>query len=114
MFVVLSSLLVFAKMSGVQKINMVDSHELKLDAILKAIEALTTRFGALENLASGVGTCPRVEISQSTQNIAVEGPTPLQSQGNNYFNQNLNGGAAKYREPRVSLLEKFDGTRSKF
>jgi hypothetical protein len=31
---------------------MADSHESKLDAVLKAIEALTARTGALENLAS--------------------------------------------------------------
>jgi hypothetical protein len=35
-------------------------------------------------------------------------------QGNNCSNQNLDGGAAKYRKPRISLPKKFDGTRSKF
>jgi hypothetical protein len=39
----LSNLIVFAKMSGIQEINMADSHESKLDAILKAIEALIAR-----------------------------------------------------------------------
>jgi hypothetical protein len=101
-------------MLGVQEINMVDSHELKLDVVLKAIEALTVRTGALENLASGVATSLGAEIPQPMQHVAVEGPTPLPSQGNNCFHQNLDGGATKYREPRVSLPEKFDGTRSKF
>jgi hypothetical protein len=65
---------------------MVDSHESKLDTVLKAIEALTTRIGALENLASGVGTSPGAEILQSTQHVTVEGPIPLPCQGNNYSN----------------------------
>jgi hypothetical protein len=52
MFSIFSGLLVFAKMSGVQKINMVDSHESMLNVVLKAIEALKERTGALENLAS--------------------------------------------------------------
>jgi hypothetical protein len=43
-------------MLGVQDINMANSHESKLDVVLKAIEALTARTGALENLALGVGT----------------------------------------------------------
>jgi hypothetical protein len=38
----------------------------------------------------------------------------LPSQGNNCSHQNLDGGAAKYRELRISLLEKIDGTRLKF
>jgi hypothetical protein len=33
-FAIFSSLVVFAKMLGVQEINMADSHESKLDAIL--------------------------------------------------------------------------------
>jgi hypothetical protein len=68
-------------MLGVQEINMVDSHELKLDVVLKAIEALTVRTGALENLASGVATSLGAEIPQPMQHVAVEGPTPLPSQG---------------------------------
>jgi hypothetical protein len=38
----------------------------------------------------------------------------LPSQRNNYYNQNLDSGAAKYRESRISFPEKFDSTRSKF
>jgi hypothetical protein len=53
-------------MSGIQEINMVDSYESKLDVVLKAIEALTARTGALENLASRIGTSPRAEIPQPT------------------------------------------------
>jgi hypothetical protein len=45
-------LTVFTKISGVQEINIADSHESKLDEVLKAIEALTATTGALENLAS--------------------------------------------------------------
>jgi hypothetical protein len=51
-FATLSSLTVFTKISGVQEINIADSHESKLDEVLKAIEALTATTGALENLAS--------------------------------------------------------------
>jgi hypothetical protein len=43
-----------------------DSPESKLDAILKAIEALTIRIGALENLASGIGISSGAEIPQPT------------------------------------------------
>jgi hypothetical protein len=83
-------------MSGIQEINMDDSHELKLDVVLKAIEALIARIWALENLASAIGTRPRAEIPQSLQYIAVEGPTPLPYQRNNCSNQNLDGGDAKF------------------
>jgi hypothetical protein len=101
MFSIFSGLIVFAKMSGVQKINMVDSHESMLNVVLKAIEALKERTGALENLASWVGTSPGAKIPQLTQHITIEGPTPMPSQGNNCSNQNLDGGVAKYREPRA-------------
>jgi hypothetical protein len=47
------------------------------------------------------------------QHVAVKGPTPLPSQGNNCSNQNLGGSAANFEKPRVSLLEKFDGIRLK-
>jgi hypothetical protein len=113
-FAILSSLINFTKMSGAQEINMANSHESKLDAILKAIEVLTARTGALENMTSGIGTSPGAEIPQLTEHVEVKGLRPLPSQGNNSSNQVLDGGAAKYREPRVSLSEKFYGTRSKF
>jgi hypothetical protein len=82
--------------------------------VLKAIEALTARTRALENLALGIGSSLRAEIPQPTQHVVVEGPTPLPSQGNGCSRQYLDDGTAKYREPRVSLSEKFDKTRSKF
>jgi hypothetical protein len=44
----------------------------------------------------------------------MEDPTLLSSQENNCFNQDLNGGAAKFREPRISLPKRFDGIQSKF
>jgi hypothetical protein len=101
-------------MSGVQEISMADSHESKLEAVLRAIKALTARIEALENFVIRVGINLGAKISQSTQHIAVKGPTPLSSQKNNCSNQNLNSGAAKFRESRVNFLEKFDGTRLKF
>jgi hypothetical protein len=64
-------------MSGIQEINMVDSYESKLDVVLKAIEALTARTGALENLASRIGTSPRAEIPQPTQHVAVGRPNTI-------------------------------------
>jgi hypothetical protein len=82
--------------------------------VLKAIEALTTKIGALEDLTLGVGTSLGAKISQSTQHVALEGIIPLPCQGNNCSNQNLDCGTAKYREPRVNLPEKFDDTQSKF
>ena len=101
-------------MSRVQDIKMADSQESKLHAVLKAIEALTIRIWALENLASGIGTSPEAKIPQPRQHIAVEGPTPLPSQGTSCSRQYLDDGVAKYREPSISLPEKFDGTRSMF
>jgi hypothetical protein len=89
---------------------MADSQKSKLDMVLKAIEALTVRTRALENLASGVGTSIEARIHHPMQHVAVEGPTPLPSQGNNCSNKNLNGSATKFKEPMVSLPEKFDGT----
>ena len=80
---------------------------MKLDAILKAIEALTVRIGALENIASGIGTSLGAKILQPTQHIAVEGPTTLPSQRNGCSCQYFDDGTAKYREPRISLPEKF-------
>jgi hypothetical protein len=59
---ILLSLIVFAKMSGIQEINMADPHESKLDAVLKAIEALIGRTKALENLTSRVNTSLGVKI----------------------------------------------------
>jgi hypothetical protein len=47
--------------------------------VLKAIEALTARTRALENLALGIGSSLRAEIPQPTQHVVVEGPTPLPS-----------------------------------
>ena len=91
-----------------------NSHESKLNAILKAIEALTTRTKALENLASRVGTSQGAETFQPMQYVAAEDPTLLPSQENNCSNQNLGGGTAKFRESKVSLPEKFDNTQSKF
>jgi hypothetical protein len=79
---------------------MADIHKLKLDAVLKAIEALTTRTGVLENLASGVGISQGAKILQPMQHVAVEGLTPLTSQGNNCSNQNLSGGGANFREAK--------------
>jgi hypothetical protein len=49
-------------MSGVQEISIAESYESKLDAVLKAIKALTAITGALENLASGIDTSQGAEI----------------------------------------------------
>jgi hypothetical protein len=105
---------IFHQDVGYQEISMTNLHESKLAAVLKAIETLTVRTRALENFASGVGTSQGVETPQSIQHIAIQGPILLPSQGNNCSNQNLDDGATNFREPRVSLLEKFDDTRSKF
>jgi hypothetical protein len=54
LFVILWSLIIFTKMSGVQEIIIANSYELKLAVFFKAIEALATRTRTLENLASGL------------------------------------------------------------
>jgi hypothetical protein len=93
---------------------MANSHESKLDVVLKAIEALAARTRALENLAIGIGTSPRAEIPQSKQHVAIKGPTLLPSQGNNFSIQNLDRGAIKFKEPRINFSNMFDGIQSKF
>jgi hypothetical protein len=95
-------------------ISIAESYESKLDAVLKAIKALTAITGALENLASGIDTSQGAEILQPMQHVAVEGPTSWPSQGKNCSNQNLGGGTANFKESRVSLPEKFDNTQSNF
>jgi hypothetical protein len=48
---------------------MANSHESKLDAVLKVVETLTARTRALENLASGICTSPRAEIAISRKQL---------------------------------------------
>ena len=93
---------------------MTNLHESKLDAVLKAIEALTAKIGALEYLALGIDTSPGMKIPQPMQCVAVEGSKSLPSQRNNCSHHNLDGGATKYRKPRISLHEKFDDIQLKF
>jgi hypothetical protein len=64
---------------------------------------MIARTRALENFASRVGTSQGAETPQPMQYVAVEDPTPLQSQENNCSNQNLGGGAAKFTEPKKNL-----------
>jgi hypothetical protein len=90
---------------------MADSHESKLDAVLRVIEALTAKTGTLENFVTRVGTSSG---AGPTQHVAVESSTLLSSHIIDCSNQVLNRGAANLKEPRVNLSEKFDGTRSKF
>ena len=87
-------------MLGVQNLSMIDSHESKLDVVLKAIEAFTARIGVLENLASWIGINQGAKLPKPMQHVVVEGPTLLQFQGNICSNQNL--------------PEKFDGIQLKF
>jgi hypothetical protein len=50
---------------------MANSHESKLDAVMKAIKALIVRTKDFIKFVTGVGTNSGVEISQPMQYIAV-------------------------------------------
>lgn len=89
---------------------MAESLESKLDAIMNALVALSHRQAEMEGVmaelhndgASGIASS-RIHQSQAT--IPEEAATPLIQQ---------NSMIQQRKEPRVSLPDKFDGTRSKF
>lgn len=89
---------------------MAENLESKLDAIMSALAALSHRQAEIEGAmarlhndgASGI-TSSRIHQSQAT--TPEEATTPLVQQ---------NPMIQQRKEPRVSLPDKFDGTRSKF
>ena len=93
-----------------QDITMAENLESKLDTIMNTLVTLSHRTAEIEgvmaglhnNGASGIAQ-PRIHQSQTT--VAEEAALPLIQQ---------NPVVQQRKEPRVSLPDKFDGTRSKF
>ena len=77
--------------------------ETKLDLILKAIESLSMRTNVLEDFAAKVDTNRR----------AAEAPATTTSRPM-MTTQDFDPSLSTAKEPRISLPEKFDGSRSKF
>ena len=93
-------------MAGGQDVSMSDSFESKFDALMSAINTLSTRLAEVEGVAynnSTSGATP-TRIHQPFTSVPEEVAPPVIRQ------ETLQG----RKEPRVSLPEKFDGTRSKF
>lgn len=94
-----------------------DVHESKLDSVLNAIQALTMRTDRIEEFftrfsnSHGVGTSQTMPIS-GAQVFPSSVPTVSSTERQNSTAEH--GDMFKIKEPRISLPEKFDGTRSKF
>ena len=84
-------------MAGTQDFIMPESTEAKLEAILNAINTLSVRTTTIEGVIGGL------QQHQSPANLEG-GALPVIRQDP----------PPQWKEPRVSLPEKFDGTRSKF
>lgn len=91
-------------MSGSEDMN---TTETKLDLILKAIESLSMRTNILEDFAATVDAKQRASKTSESLPTIVTSTTMLPTQA-------LGPSPSTIKEPRVSLPEKFDGSRSKF
>ena len=91
---------------------MVDSIESKLDAIINALNALSVRTLELEGMFSKLQSdtkplmIPPVVQSLLQPSTSKDTVAPMAQQDSPRIQQR--------KEPRVSLPEKFDGTRSNF
>ena len=102
-------------MSGGLNISLVEFSKSKLDDVLIPIQTLTTRTNQIEEFFTELNNSHRSEtsptmLSSSAQRFlftessmrSIPKETPSAQHGNNF----------KIKEPRISLLEKFDSTRS--
>ncbi len=91
-----------------EDVSMIESSESKLDTIINMPNALSCRIIEIEDFFAKFSDDVRFTVVQSPiQSLyqaytSKEAVTPI-------FNQ-----ARSLKEPRVSLLEKFDDTHSKF
>ena len=95
-------------MAGGQDVSMTESFESKFDALMNAINALSTRLAEVEGVTynnSSSGTTS-TRGHPSFTSVPEEVVPPVIRQDTLHIQQR--------KEPRVSLPEKFDGTRSKF
>ena len=99
-------------MTGGEDVRMVDSTESKLDAIINALNALSVRTLELEGMFSKLQSdtkpsmIPPVVQSLLQPSTSKDTVAPMAQQDSPPIQQR--------KEPRVSLPEKFDGTRSNF
>jgi hypothetical protein len=102
-------------MSGVVDTSIADLVESKLDTVLKAIEALSIRTNEIESFVSrlhnDLGAGPS-QTSPAPQVFPSGEPSILPIQEENPSTQHVE--TLRIKEPRISLPDKFDGTRSKF
>jgi len=97
-------------MVGGQDINMAENLESKLDAIMSALATLSHRTTEIEGVMAGlhnetVSGIAQPRIHQSQVTTSEEAALPMVQQDRM---------VQQRKEPRVSLPDKFDGTRSKF
>jgi len=85
-------------MTRSEDVNMIES---KLDLVLKAIDFLSMKTNVLEGFAAKINTnFTVVETSQSMSPASISG-TSLPIQNSNITTK---------KEPRISFLDKFDGS----
>ena len=97
-------------MVGGQDVSMAESLESKVDAIMNALASLSHRTAGIEGVMAGLHNDGASRIApsrvyQPQSSAAEEAALHLVRQDPVVLQQ---------KEPRVSLPDKFDGTRSKF
>lgn len=101
-------------MAGGEEATLVDSRNTKLDAITNALEALRVKTETLskhnEELYTTVHSSQRTAMPELPQQIMLGTPTTQAT----IASPDEMGTTLAPKEPRISLPEKFDGTRSKF
>ena len=97
-------------MVGSQDINMTESSESKLDAIMNALTALSVRTTEIEGIIARIHNDGVSEIAQAgVHQLHISASEETNSRG-----AQQGPPVQKQKEPRISLPDKFDGTRSKF
>jgi hypothetical protein len=100
-------------MSEAEEIVMSDLLESKLDTVLRNLEALSVRTREIESFVSRLNHSHGTDMSHSTCQEAIpEATTTLSTQA--AFKPTTTQDPVNNKEPRISLPDKFDGTRSKF
>ena len=95
-------------MVDVEDFNMIESSESKLNAIINALNTLAIRTVEIEGNFANFLRATRVGV------VWITLQPPLASEVVSFRSQRENLVTPQYKEPRVSLPKKFDGTRSKF
>lgn len=95
-------------MAGSQDVSMIESFESKFDVLMNAMNALASRLANVEGVAynNSSSETPSVRVHHPFTSVPEEVVPPVIRQNTPHMQH--------HKEPRVSLPEKFDGTRSKF